>query len=260
MDINLNELAECNKLGKKWAKLAGYKPTKYFSFISDLMVNLDVLQEKLRDKFADLLAAKDTILLPAKYQNFLCSKHEKAVKFWAIKFKSNYVSMDERISYGYEGIWRAIFAYTKPECSLESYIFHNVRMHIRASITHEINKYKATKRSIFNTAVRLESAKDKDNPLNFADPRVVNPSVLAESKESKSEEIILDEWLDRANITDEENRRIVHFYIRREEFVNNGWVDKYLEDLNARKGITRSKPGIRQRLDRVKEILAFFAA
>jgi len=263
MEINLIELAECNKIGKEWARLAGYKPTKYFNFISDLKTNIEKIKECLGERFEEFVAVKDIILSPEKYQDYLCNKHEKGVYFWANKYKSNHVSLEERISYGYEGIWRAIFNYTRPECSLDHFVFYNIRTYVRVSINHEIQKFTAIKRAMFGTAIRIESPSNsktrKSLSATLADPNAKTSDEIAQINELPQESELLDSWLKKANITDEENIRILNFYIRRDEFPNNGWVDKYLEDLNHRKGISRAKSGIKARLKQVKEILATVA-
>lgn len=221
MDIDLKRLANGNSKGKAIAKSLGYKKTKYWQFLKDHCFSNPTNQDVIV-QLNDILYAKELAALLCPQFHKLIFKETKPLQ---------HLTDPEKLSIGYEAIWKALHNYTNPNSSMFHWIMFAIRMYSKK-----------------NTREFPQERTIADEMKTYTpDPKQPKPDI------THNEETVLNNWIKKANLT-QENKIILHFYLTRAAY--KGWINDYLKDFKARTGQTRHPKGIVAKMKEIKIKLA----
>lgn len=220
MDIDLNRLAKGNLLGKQLANTLGYKKTKYWQFLKDNCFT--TINPDIKPYLNDILYAKELATTLCPQYNHLIYKETKPLK---------HLTDDEKLSIGYEAIWKCLHQYTNPKTNITQWLMFGIRMYSKKNTRKQNNE-------VFITDYIKMSTHD---------PKQNKPEI------PHTEETVLNDWIKKANLT-QEHQIILHFYLTKA--ASKGWIQDYLKDFYARTGQTRHPKGIVAKMIEIKRKLA----
>ena len=223
MEVNLEKLVAGNLLGKSIAKKLGYKKTKYWQFLQEhCMTNIH----------PEVLPHIDEILYAKNIAEYYCNQ------YYGLIFKETrklrHLLPGERLSIGYEAIWKALHNYTDSKTSMTQWLMFGIRFYSK----------KNTKKI---TQERLVVEKVAEFLPDTKQPEAVSQLIASD------ENAILELWERKAGIRGE-NKIILHFYLTKAAY--KGWINDYLADFKARTGETRHPKGIVAKMAEIKRRLA----
>jgi hypothetical protein len=250
--MDTNEIARCNQIGLIWANKIGIKKTKYFSFICQIIEDPSAYKKVLGAEYDAFIADLDKILYAQNFVNYYCEKYRKMVYKVCNKFKSKYVRLDERESYGFEGVWKALFTYRMIDGKFNLWIYVGIKQSVQGCIMHEIQRRKTKKGQQFHYCKRLFKYRGGEEiELQIVDKRIDDPAKIAADKEA--DHSVVNCWLQRADVKGE-YKIIWDFYITG-DVDSKSWIDRYLEDLKSRTGEAITKAGVHEKVRRIKSRL-----
>jgi hypothetical protein len=220
MEVNNEKLAQGNLLGKNLAKKAGYKRTKYWQFLKDNCFT--TINPDIKPYLDDILYAKELATTLCPQYHHLIWKETKPLR---------HLTDDEKLSIGYEAIWKALHQYTNPKTNITQWIMFSIRMYSKKNTRKQNNE-------VFITDYIKMSTQDQKQP---------KPDI------PHTEETVLNDWIRKANLN-QEHQTILHFYLTRA--ASKAWIQDYLKDFYTRTGQTRHPKGITAKIIEIKRKLA----